>query len=70
MEPDLRSFHRSANSILNVRNKPNVLIQLHLLYANSIPTLSYTCAVKAFPVREMLNVNVNEMVNVNDVIRL
>ena len=29
-EEDLRSFYRSANSILNVRNKPNELVQMHL----------------------------------------
>ena len=64
-EPDLRSFYRSANSILNVRNKPNVLVQMHLLYANCIPTLSYACAVKEFPAREMVNIHTA----VNDAIR-
>ena len=63
--PDLRSFYRSANSILNVRNKPNVLIQMHLLFNNCIPTLSFACAVKEFPAREMLNCNTA----VNDAIR-
>ena len=40
-EADLRCFYRSANSILNVVNGPNEIIQMHLLYANCIPILSH-----------------------------
>ena len=64
-KPDLRSFYRSANSVLNVRDKPNILIQMHLLYANCVPTLSNARAVKDLPARELMNCNTA----VNDAIR-
>ncbi len=64
-EPDLQSFYKSANSILNVCKKPDEQIQMHLLYANCVPTLTYACAVKTFPARELMNCNTA----LNDAIR-
>ena len=63
--PDLQSFYRSANSILNVLKKPDVLVQMHLLYANCVPILSYASSVKEYSAREMMDCNTA----VNDAIR-
>ena len=64
-ENDLRSFYRSANSILNVINGPNEIIMMHLLYANCVPILTYGSAIKQFPSREMTSCNTA----LNDAIR-
>ena len=64
-EADLRCFYRSANSILNVVNGPNEIIQMHLLYANCVPILTYASAIKEFPAREMSSCNTA----LNDAIR-
>ena len=57
-EPDLQSFYKSANSILNVCKKPAQRIQMHLLYANCVPVLKYACAVKTFLDRELIDCNI------------
>ena len=62
---DLCSFYRSANSILNVLNKPDELTLMHLLYANCVPTLTYCSSIKEFSSREMNDCNTA----VNDAIR-
>ena len=64
-EPDLRSFYRAANSVLNVRNNPDKKVLMHLLYANCVHTLTYACAVKSFPSRELMDCNTA----LNDAIR-
>ena len=63
--PDISSFYRAANSVLNVLTdaKENVLMQL--LYTNCIPILSYCCAVKAFSSQDMTDCNTA----INNVIR-
>ena len=38
---------------------------MHLLYANCVPTLTYACAVKSFPSRELMDCNTA----LNDAIR-
>ena len=53
------------NSILNVLKKPDVLVQMHLLYTNCVPILTYACSVKEYPSREMMDCNTA----VNDAIR-
>ena len=63
--PDLQSFYRSVNSILNVTKKPDDITQMHLLFANCVPFLSYASAVKEYPSWEMLDCNTA----VNDAIR-
>ena len=45
---DLRAFYRSSNSILSALRKPNVRVQINLLYSNCIPSLSYAADVKVF----------------------
>ena len=49
----LRSFHRSANSILYGRVKPNNEVLLKLLYANCVPILTYASAVRDFSANDM-----------------
>ena len=63
--PELLSFYRSVNSILNVINKPDELTQMHLLFSNCVPILTHACAVKEFTSREMMDCNTA----VNDAIR-
>ena len=62
---DLLSFYRSANSILNVVQKPTDEVLIHLLYTNCVPTLTYACQVKEYPYRQMQDCNVA----LNDAIR-
>ena len=56
-EADLKCFNRSVNSLLNVINGPNEIIQMHLLYANCVPIMTYASGIKEFPAREMTNCN-------------
>ena len=56
-EADLVSFHRSANSVLNVIKKPDEIVQMQLLFTNCVPTLTYACAGKEFSAREMADCN-------------
>ena len=65
-ENDLIKFYRASNSILTAVNKPSEEILLQLLYSNCIPTLSYACAVKEYPSRQMQTCNTA----VNDALRL
>ena len=62
---DLRSFYRSANSVLSVQRKPNELVQMKLLYSMCVPILSHTAEVKVFKYKDMHNCNVA----LNDAIR-
>ena len=61
----LTTFYRSANSILNVSRRPSECVQLHILYAISVPHLTYACDVVDFPPREMNRLHVA----LNDAIR-
>ena len=54
---DLLSFYRSANSILNSLHKPTDAVLIRLLYANCIPTLTYACAIKEYPSKQMQDCN-------------
>ena len=63
---DLSSFYRASNSILRAVKKPSEEIQLHLLYSNCIPILTYASAVKQFSSRQMQDCNTA----VNDALRL
>ena len=53
--PELLSFYRSVNSILNVINKTDEVTQMHLLFSNCVPILSHACAIKDFSSRELLD---------------
>ena len=61
----LAAFLCSANTILNVLNKPSEVVLMQLLYANCIPILTYCCEIKKFNGREMTNMDVA----LNDCIR-
>ena len=63
--PELQSFYRSVNSILNVINKPDEVTQMHLLFSNCVPVLSHASAVKEFSARDMHTCNTA----VNDAVR-
>ena len=52
-EEDLRSFYRSANSVLNQLHRPDELISMHLLYTHCVPHFSYAAAVKEYSSRQM-----------------
>ena len=62
---DLRSFYRSANSVLSAIRKPNEMVQMHLLYSMCVPILTYAADVKEFKHADMLSCNVA----LNDAIR-
>ena len=63
---DLLSFYRASNAILRATNRPSEEVLLHLLYSNCIPILTYACAVKDYPARQMQDCNTA----VNDALRL
>ena len=62
---DLLSFYRASNAILRATNRPSEEVLLHLLYSNCIPILTYACAVKEYPARQMHDCNTA----VNDALR-
>ena len=49
----LRSFHRSANSILYSQVKPSTEVLLKLLYTNCVPILTYASAVRDLNAADM-----------------
>ena len=61
----LMSFYCSANTILNVLNKPSELVLMKLLYSSCVPILTYGCEVKRHTGREMTGLDVA----LNDCIR-
>ena len=61
----LMSFYCSANTILNVLNKPSEHVLSKLLYCNCIPISTYTSEVKRHNGREMTSLDVA----LNDCIR-
>ena len=64
-DDDIRSFYRASNSVLNQLNSPDESISMQLLYSHCVPCISYGCAVKEYPSRQMMNCNVA----LNDAIR-
>ena len=61
----LSNFLCSANTILNVLNKPSEQVLMTLLYTNCVPILTYACEVKSYTGREMTRLDVS----LNDCIR-
>ena len=61
----LMSFYCSANTILNVLNKPSEQVLMKLLYSSCVPILTYGCEVKRPTGREMTSLDVA----LNDCIR-
>ena len=50
---DLAKYYRASNSLLRATNKPSEEVLLHLLYSCCVPVLTYACAVKEFPAKQM-----------------
>ena len=50
---ELCNFYRASNAILNVLNKPNENVLMHLLYTNCVPILTYACSIKSFSSKDM-----------------
>ena len=63
--PDIASFYRAANSVLNVLTNAQENTLMQLLYTNCVPILSYACPVKFFSAAEMSNCNTA----INNVVR-
>ena len=56
--PDLTSFFRATNSIINTLPGAHEHVLITLLYSNCVPILSYACAVKEYSAADMSNCNV------------
>ena len=56
--PDLASFYRATNSVLNMLPGAHEHVLITLLYSNCVPILTYACAVKEYSTAEMSNCNV------------
>ena len=56
--PDISSFYRATNSVLNVLRGAREHTLMHLLYTNCVPILTYACAVKEYTASEMSDCNV------------
>ena len=56
--PDLSSFFRATNSILNALTNAHNQTLVTLLYTNCVPILTYACGVKQYSPQEMSNCNV------------
>ena len=54
----LAAYMCSANTILNVLNKPSKMVLMHLLYVNCISILTYACEIKRFSGREKTSMDV------------
>ena len=56
--PDLTSFFRATNSVLNTLQGAHEHVLLSLLYTNCVPILTYACDVKEFSNTDMSDCNV------------
>ena len=56
--PELTSFFRATNAILNNLQGAHEHVLLSLLYTNCVPILTYACAVKEFSSSDMSDCNV------------
>ena len=55
--PELSSFVRATNAVLNVLQGAHEHTLITLLYSNCVPTLTYACAVKEFSATDMSDCN-------------
>ena len=55
--PDLSSFYRATNAVLNNFPGANPYTLITLLYTNCVPVLTYACSVKEYPASEMSDCN-------------
>ena len=56
--PELLSFYRASNALINGRVKPKNEILMKLLYSNCVSIFTYSAAVKEFTSAEMHDINV------------
>ena len=63
--PDVSSFYRAANSVLNVLTDAREDVLMNLLYSNCIPILTYACPIKQYSSSDMTSCNTA----INSVIR-
>lgn len=56
--PDLTSFFRAANAVINVLTGAHARTLLTLLHTNCVPIITYACAVKEYSSSEMSDCNV------------
>ena len=55
--PDISSFFRATNSVLNVLKGAHEHTLMHLLYSNCVPILTYACSVKEYSASDMSDCN-------------
>ena len=63
--PEISSFYRAANSVLNVLTDAHENVLMSLLYTNCIPIISYACSVKQYSSSDMTDCNAA----INNVVR-
>ena len=56
--PDLTSFYRATNAVLNALKGAKEDVLLKLLYSNCVPILSYACDVKEYAASDMSDCSV------------
>ena len=56
--PDLASFFRATNAVLNVLKGAKEDVLLKLLYSNCVPILTYACDVKEYTASDMSDCSV------------
>ena len=57
-QPDLASFRRAANCLLNTFYKPSEEVMMRLLYTNCVPILSYGAQIKQYCAGDAREANV------------
>ena len=55
--PDLSSFFRATNAVLNVLRGAHEHTLIKLRYSNCVPILTYACAVKEYSATDMSDCN-------------
>ena len=51
--PDLSSFYRATNAVINVLTGAHEHVLVNLLYTNCVPVLTYACSVKQYSASDM-----------------
>ena len=51
--PDISSFYRATNAVINVLTGAHEHILVNLLYTNCVPVLTYACSVKQYSASDM-----------------
>ena len=51
--PDISSFYRATNAVINVLTGAHEHVLVNLLYTNCVPVLTYACSVKQYSASDM-----------------